>query len=572
MRDENLSFADESSRVITASVLPLACPACGARYEAGTRFCAHDGSALPELAADSLAGLIIAERYRLGRKLGAGGVGEVYLAEHLRIGRPCALKLLKADLRKEPEAVGRFVREATNASRINHPHVCQIYDFGEAEGGLVYLTMEYVKGEPLSQLLIRDGPLDARRVAVIIKQVASGLDAAHALGIVHRDLKPENVILRASTADDGLDDVKIVDFGLAKVFGDRAQQVTDTGCFVGTPHYMAPEQLVPATVDWRCDVYALGLLAFVLLTGRLPVDGESALEVMRLRLSEPPLSLSTVVPNVRWPVELEEVFAHVLARKPGDRYQSAGAFASDLDTVIAAWTTPPVVHSTVSAVDLPTTKPRAPRPRAPRWRVSPTLVRRVALGAAVVAIGGALGLLAARLVSSGDQEATTVTAASGAIAQQSLTQPPATQQPVTQQPVTQQPAIQQPVTEPAAPRVTANAKRERPAVTYQGTPIHRMPAAESPQAVLKRLDNWTDPRNVDQLTAERALDEIQQLLPQLTTRSDSVEALYRAAEANVALGNTDAACETLTSLRERAAGTAFSRAVASLADSGLRCR
>ncbi|HSY80295.1 MAG TPA: protein kinase [Gemmatimonadaceae bacterium] len=563
MRDENLSFADESSRVITASVLPLACPACGARYEAGTRFCAHDGSALPELAADSLAGLIIADRYRLGRKLGAGGVGEVYLAEHLRIGRPCALKLLKADLRKEPEAVGRFVREATNASRINHPHVCQIYDFGEAEGGLVYLTMEYVKGEPLSQLLIRDGPLDARRVAVIIKQVASGLDAAHALGIVHRDLKPENVILRASTADDGLDDVKIVDFGLAKVFGDRAQQVTDTGCFVGTPHYMAPEQLVPATVDWRCDVYALGLLAFVLLTGRLPVDGESALEVMRLRLSEPPLSLATVVPNVRWPVELEEVFAHVLARKPGDRYQSAGAFASDLDTVIAAWTTPPVVHATVSAVDLPTTKPRAPRPRrAPRWRVSPTLVRRVALGAAVVGMGGALGLLAARLVSSGDQETTTVTAASGTIAQ------PA----VTQQPATQQPATQQAVTESAVPRVTASAKRERPTVTYQGTPIHRMPATESPQAVLKRLDNWTDPRNVDQLTAERALDEIQQLLPQLTTRSDSVEALYRAAEANVALGNTDAACETLTSLRERAAGTAFSRAVASLADSGLRCQ
>ena len=562
MRDENLSFADESSRVITASVLPLACPACGARYEAGTRFCAHDGSALPELAADSLAGLIIADRYRLGRKLGAGGVGEVYLAEHLRIGRPCALKLLKADLRKEPEAVGRFVREATNASRINHPHVCQIYDFGEAEGGLVYLTMEYVRGEPLSQLLIRDGPLDARRVAVIIKQVASGLDAAHALGIVHRDLKPENVILRASTADDGLDDVKIVDFGLAKVFGDRAQQVTDTGCFVGTPHYMAPEQLVPATVDWRCDVYALGLLAFVLLTGRLPVDGESALEVMRLRLSEPPLSLATVVPNVRWPVELEEVFAHVLARKPGDRYQSAGAFASDLDTVIAAWTTPPVVHSTVSAVDLPTTKPRAPRlRRAPRWRVSGTLVRRIALGAAVVAIGGVLGLLAARLVSSGDTvtvapAAPTMTAAAGTIAQ-----------PVTTQPVTTQPVTTQSRTQP-----TTQTVRARPSVTDQGAPIHHMPAAESPQAVLKRLDNWTDPRNVDQLTAERALDEIQQLLPQLTTRSDSVEALYRAAEANVALGNTDAACETLTSLRERAAGTAFSRAVASLADSGLRCR
>ena len=563
MRDENMSFTEES-RVITASVLPLACPACGARYEAGTRFCAHDGSALPELAADSLAGLIIADRYRLGRKLGAGGVGEVYLAEHLRIGRPCAIKLLKADLRKEPEAVGRFVREATNASRINHPHVAQIYDFGEAEGGLVYLTMEYVRGEPLSQLLIRDGPLDARRVAVIIKQVASGLDAAHAIGIVHRDLKPENVILRASTADDGLDDVKIVDFGLAKVFGDRTQQVTDTGCFVGTPHYMAPEQLVPATVDWRCDVYALGLLAFVLLTGRLPVDGDSALEVMRLRLSEAPLSLATVVPNVRWPVELEEIFAHVLARKPGDRYQSAGAFAADLETVIAAWTTPPVVHSTASAVDLPTTKPRAPRParRAPRWRVSSTLARRVALGIAVVGIGGALGLLAARVVSPDDPAAptkTTVAAASGTIVPPSV------------QPTTQ--AVVQPI-ERATARTegAASAKRERTTIAYQGTPIRAMPSAESPQAVLKRLANWTDPRNVDQLTAENALKEIHALLPQLTTRTDSVEALYRAAEADIALNNTDAACETLSSLRTRAIGTPFSRSVVTLADSGLSCR
>jgi tRNA A-37 threonylcarbamoyl transferase component Bud32 len=560
------SLTDETSRAVTASVLPLACPACGARYEAGTRFCANDGSALPEIAADSLAGLIIAERYRLGRKLGQGGVGEVYLAEHLRIGRPCAIKLLKADLRKEPEAVGRFVREATNASRINHSHVAQIYDFGEAEGGLVYLAMEYVRGEPLSQLLIREGPLGARRVAVIIKQVAAGLDAAHALGIVHRDLKPENVILRASTADDGLDGVKIVDFGLAKVYGDRTQQVTDTGCFVGTPHYMAPEQLVPATVDWRCDVYALGLLAFVLLTGRLPVDGDSALEVMRLRLSEPPLSLATVVPTVAWPVELEEVFAHVLARKPGDRYQSAGAFANDLDTVIAAWTMPPVARSTVTAVDLPTTKPRAPRrPRVRRWRIPVNVMRAVALGIAVVGAGAGIGVLASRFLAQPDPvpvtvapSAPTVTAAAGALSQQSVTQGSAV--PATAVPATAVPATPIPVT-PAHKHTV-----------YHGTPVTSMPAGESPRAVLDRLDAWTDPRSVDPLTAERALEEIRALLPQLHTRSDSVEALYRAVEANVALDRTDAACETLSSLRSRSEGTAFSRAVQSLSDYGLSCR
>jgi eukaryotic-like serine/threonine-protein kinase len=562
--NEGASYAEGQPHAVTASVLPLACPACGARYEAGTRFCANDGSALPEVAADSLAGLIIADRYRLGRKLGQGGVGEVYLAEHMRIGRPCAIKLLKADLRKEPEAVGRFVREATNASRINHPHVAQIYDFGEAEGGLVYLTMEYVRGEPLSQLLIRDGTLGARRVAVIIEQVASGLDAAHKLGIVHRDLKPENVILRASTVDDGVDDVKIVDFGLAKVFGDRTQQVTDTGCFVGTPHYMAPEQLVPATVDWRCDVYALGLLAFVLLTGRLPVDGDSALEVMRLRLSEPPLTLATVVPSVAWPVELEEVFAHVLARKPGDRYQSAGAFANDLETVIAAWTTPPVVHATASAVDLPPTKPRAPRPRpAPRWRIPVATIRRIALGVAVVAIGGSLGLLASKFISEPDPTAAAISAASPGVIAQPVSAPPVSAQPVSAPPHEVSPA---PAQTPVKVRHTVGSQ------TYHGTPIKAMPPAESPRVVLNRLDNWTDPRNVDGLTAERALEEIHALLPQLTTRSDSVEALYRAAEADVALDRTDDACATLSSLRARSEGTAFSRAVASLADSGLSCR
>ena len=550
------SLTDETSRAVTPTLLPLACPACGARYEAGTRFCANDGSALPEIAADSLAGLIIAERYRLGRKLGQGGVGEVYLAEHLRIGRPCAIKLLKADLRKEPEAVGRFVREATNASRINHPHVTQIYDFGEAEGGLVYLAMEYVRGEPLSQILIREGPLGARRVALIIKQVAAGLDAAHALGIVHRDLKPENVILRASTVDDGLDDVKIVDFGLAKVYGDRTQQVTDTGCFVGTPHYMAPEQLVPATVDWRCDVYALGLLAFVLLTARLPVDGESALEVMRLRLSEPPLSLAAVVPTVAWPVELEEVFAHVLARKPGDRYQSAGAFANDLDTVISAWTTPPVTQTAVAAIELPTTKPRAPRhPRGPRWRFPVGVLRPVAIGIAVVAVGAALGMIASRFIAEPDPvvapSAPKVSAAAGTLAP--AAQPVAT-----------------PVQQASIAPAPVKPKTERSA--YHGTPIQSMPAAESPRAVLDRLDSWTDPRNVDALTAERALEEIHALLPQLHSRSDSVEALYRAAEANVALDRTDDACATLSSLRSRAEGTTFSRAVTSLADSGLSCR
>jgi hypothetical protein len=254
-------------------------------------------------------------------------------------------------------------------------------------------------------------------------------------------------------------------------------------------------------------------------------------------------------------VELEEVFAHVLARKPGDRYQSAGAFASDLDTVIAAWTTPPVVHSTASAIDLPTTKPRAPRPRrAPRWRLPVPVLRRVALGVAVVAIGGALGLLAARLLSPGDSAAppaptgpTTVAAASGTIVQ------PTTQ--ATTQTVLP-PVVQQP----------------KPSTTYRGTPIRRMPAAESPRAVLQRLSDWTDPRNVDRLTAQQALVEIRRLLPQLTTRSDSVEALYREAEAKVALDSTDAACETLTSLRPLAVGTTLSRAVTSLADSGLNCR
>src|SRR5690606_15327483 len=172
------------------------CPSCGAEYEAGTWFCPRDGSALvPKAAEDDMLGRVVAGRYRVQRKLGEGGMGRVYLAEHVRMGRPCALKVLNPGLLNSADAISRFAREAASASRINHPNVASIYDFGETEDGIAYLAMEYAGGERLSTLIAQEGPFPPERAVAIARQVADALVTAHELGIVHRDLKPDNIIV-----------------------------------------------------------------------------------------------------------------------------------------------------------------------------------------------------------------------------------------------------------------------------------------------------------------------------------------------------------------------------------------
>jgi serine/threonine-protein kinase len=229
------------------------CPQCGSEYPANARFCEIDGTALRSAAGGSdLVGSIVADRYHVLKKLGEGGMGQVYLAEHVKMGRKSALKVMHPSMKADVDAISRFNREAANASRIAHPNVASVYDFGETSEGIIYLAMEFVDGPPLTSVIEQQGALPPKRAADIVRQAADALAVAHDMGIVHRDLKPDNIML-ARTRDGG-DLVKVVDFGIAKAAGNEAQKVTKTGLVVGTPEYMSPEQLSGDKLDGRSDI------------------------------------------------------------------------------------------------------------------------------------------------------------------------------------------------------------------------------------------------------------------------------------------------------------------------------
>ncbi len=307
------------------------CPLCAVEYPDGTRFCPNDGQTLRASSpAADLVGQVVADRYHVVRKLGEGGMGQVYLAEHVKMGRQSAIKVMNPAMVHDPDAVARFNREAANASRISHPNVCAVYDFGETADGLIYLAMEYIDGVPLTTVLEREGALAVRRAADLCLQVADALQAAHDLGIVHRDLKPDNIMLTRGRS--GQEVVKVVDFGIAKAVGGDAggQKVTKTGLVIGTPEFMSPEQLAGDTVDGRSDLYSLALVLYRAVTGKLPFEGDTAQEIMVKRLTDEPRPLAQARPDLPFPPGLQGCFDAALARLPAQRYQSVAKFGHDL--------------------------------------------------------------------------------------------------------------------------------------------------------------------------------------------------------------------------------------------------
>lgn len=281
-----------------------------------------------------LVGEVVAGRYRVLSRLGEGAMGAVYLAEHLRMGRRDALKVLSRSLADDDDARARFTREARNASFINHPNACTVYDFGEIADGLPFIAMEYVDGETLGELLSREGRLAPDRAADLVAQVTLALEAAHARGIAHRDLKPDNIML--TRAPDGSERAKVVDFGIAKAMEDEGgQNLTMPGWVVGTPEYVSPEQLAGQDLDGRSDLYSLGIVLFRMLTGGLPFHGDTWQEVMTNRLSEPPDRLAEVG-GTPYPSALEDVVRRALEREPEDRYPDAAAFREALLRAVEA--------------------------------------------------------------------------------------------------------------------------------------------------------------------------------------------------------------------------------------------
>ena len=338
------------------------CPTCGTEYPLSERFCPRDGTALRSAAGqEDLLGTVVADRYHILKKLGAGGMGTVYLAEHVKMGRKSALKVMNPGMNSDPDAIARFNREAANASRLNHPNVCGIYDFGETADGTIYLAMEFIEGSALTDLIETQGALAPARAGSLVHQTADALQVAHDAGIVHRDLKPDNIMVARHR--DGSDLVKVVDFGIAKASSSDAQKVTKTGLVVGTPEYMSPEQLAGDKLDGRSDIYALGLVAFNCLTGTLPFAANSAQEAMIMRLTDVPRTLAAVRPDVDWPAELQRTLDLALARDAADRYQSAAQFGREFAAAVADMPAPADTEAgtmVVSAPSLPATRVAKP--------------------------------------------------------------------------------------------------------------------------------------------------------------------------------------------------------------------
>lgn len=350
------------------------CPACGSTYPDDARFCPKDGTRLlggpptlpdldpipappatpgppprpamptpdrltaipprkdtpPQVMPHLEPGQRLDSRYVIERKLGEGGMSFVYLARDIATGERYAIKVLTSSLSADEKAMARLRREASFGMRLAHPNVCHIIRMGETESGLVYVVMPYIQGEILSDRTIKRGQLPLPEVVSLVRDIAAGLHVAHELKIVHRDLKPENVMVCAHP--DGSEYAVVMDFGLAKErrAEGELQKLTATGIILGTPEFMSPEQIRGKPLDARSDVYALALMTYEMLTGKLPFIGSTAQEIMIARLRGEPLGIRQMRPDLNLPEGVERVIGKALLREPNDRYQTAPEFAEAL--------------------------------------------------------------------------------------------------------------------------------------------------------------------------------------------------------------------------------------------------
>lgn len=297
---------------------------------------------------DPLVGCVIAGKYKILKKIGEGGMGSVYIATQEPIDRKVAIKVLLGKLAEDEVAVKRFEQEARAISKMQHPNTVTIYDFGKTEDERLYIVMEFLKGRTLTLVLRQDGVLQQARACKIIRQVCGSLADAHAAGIIHRDLKPDNIFLSAVGGDP--DWVKVLDFGVAKLANSEgAGTLTQTGMIFGTPKYMSPEQAEGRPIDYRADIYALGVVLYELLVGRPPFVADTPVGLLLKHISEPPAPFSKIRPDLHIDGRLEMIVMKALEKHPDRRHQVVGELAHELAAFERAITgpTPMLGYSTI---------------------------------------------------------------------------------------------------------------------------------------------------------------------------------------------------------------------------------
>jgi serine/threonine-protein kinase len=344
------------------------CPSCKESIANG-RFCPRDGTQLVEdepTGQDPMIGQVVADRFEIVGLLGEGGMGKVYEAQHCYIDKRVALKLLRPEITEKPEALTRFQREAMAASTIGHKNIVAIDDFGRLPDGQVYLTMEFLDGLPLNRMLAQ-GAAPLERILDVGIQTCHGLAAAHTKGIVHRDMKPENIFL----VDEGRL-VKILDFGIAKVTrSDSDTNLTKTGAVFGTPNYMSPEQALGKKVDQRADIYAMGVIVYEMLTGRVPFQSDSFVAILTQHVTEPPVPPSQVVTDRTIPAAVEALVMRAMAKDPDQRFTDMGEMVAALMEIRKAelGDQPLDSHLSLSHIKPPSSEPLSDRDPSKRVKL-----------------------------------------------------------------------------------------------------------------------------------------------------------------------------------------------------------